>query len=362
MRVLYDYQIFSAQDYGGISRYYCELMRQYAGNAEVSFRLPLKFTNNTQISSLSNRSRSFFNGLEFRGKRRLLGAINKAGSIAALKKNDFEVFHPTYYDPYFLKYCSRPFVLTIYDLIPERFPEYSGKRGVLSKNKRTLCNKANKIIAISQSTKRDLMELFGMPEEKIEVVYLGGALPPPGPLNLNLPEKYLLYVGNRAAYKNFIFFAGAVKPLLEKYSDLSVVCAGGGAFTSDEVSFFCKLRIAERLTYMPIMDKTLAYLYNHALCFIFPSLYEGFGIPVLEAFSCSCPVVLSRTSSFLEVAGDAGLYFNPASPQELYSAVDRLIQEPGLRKEFAARGSERLEYFSWDRCAKKTAGVYRSVA
>jgi len=367
VKILFDHQIFSAQIYGGISRYFCELMRSFKNENEIEYELSLRYSNNHYLKRFGNLSyKSFFKNLTFRGKYRLLNFFNQKKSIAMLKKQDFDIFHPTYYNPYFLNYIgSKPFVLTIYDMIHEMFPEMFSAKDKTSEWKKLLAKKAERIIAISENTKRDIVQFHWINEQKIDVIYLGNSLhiaqkslmPP-----MKLPDKYLLYVGDRHLYKNFNAFIRAVAPLLYEDETLNIVCAGGKRFTEDEKILLAKMKIDKQIHHCLITsDDHLGYLYSNAVAFIFPSLYEGFGIPILEAFSCGCPVVLSNTSSLPEVAGDAAEYFDPNNITSIRESVYKVINNSGLITELKRRGFEQLKKYSWDKAAKDTLKVYESI-
>jgi glycosyltransferase involved in cell wall biosynthesis len=180
--------------------------------------------------------------------------------------------------------------------------------------------------------------------------------------NFTPPVKdYLLYVGNRNLYKNFIFMTEALAPLLLKYPGLHLVCAGGGAFTNEEKEKFKQLNIADRVKYIFIDDTILAGLYTHARAFIFPSLYEGFGIPTIEAMGCGCPVIASNRSSVPEVGADAALYFNPSDRDEISHAVERVISDDHLQQQLSTKGYERAKAFSWYKTASETLNVYQQI-
>ncbi|MBU4024291.1 glycosyltransferase, partial [bacterium] len=161
MKILYDHQIFTSQKYGGISRYFYELVLEFSDSQGVDCEIPLLVSNNHYISD-----KKFVNYVDllpnkqFRGKIRIFNYLNKPNTILKLKQQKFDVFHPTYYDPYFLKYIgNKPFVLTVYDMIHEKFSDMFSPTDKTTEQKRLLVEKATKIIAISQSTKKDLIEL-----------------------------------------------------------------------------------------------------------------------------------------------------------------------------------------------------------
>jgi len=365
MKILYDHQIFTSQKYGGISRYFYELVREFNDIQEVTCEIPLVVSNNHYISDKKIVDYiDLFPNKQFRGKHRIFNYLNKPNTILKLKQQNFDIFHPTYYDPYFLKNLGdKPFVLTVHDMIHEKFSEMFPAADKTTEQKRLLVEKAAKIIAISQSTKEDLVELFGTDESKIEVVYHGNSMFPKSDIKIrfDLPEKYLLFVGSRGGYKNFERFINSVAGLLKKDKELFVLCAGGGKFSSKEIQNFTELEISKQVMQYNLDDDSLAYFYENALFFIFPSLYEGFGIPILESFACGCPLLCSSTSSLPEIAGDCSCYFDPYSEDSIEAAITKLLEDDELRKKLIAKGHERLKLFSWEQTAEQTKRVYESV-
>lgn len=365
MKILYDYQTFTLQNYGGISRYFFELVKYFNKNKDMYINVSLLFSNNHYISDKKDINYiQFLPSTEFRGKHRLLLSINKIISIISIKKQNFDLFHPTYYDPYFLKYIDqKPFVLTVYDMTHEKFSDMFLPNDKTTQNKRSLCAKASKIISISQSTKNDLIELFGIEESKIEVIYLGNSMLLDNTVDLDdaVPKKYILFVGSRSSYKNFDTFIKSASLLLKEHSDLSLVCVGGGRFSNQEISLFEKLDIKNKVFQFNLNDNLLAQFYAKALMFVFPSLYEGFGIPVLEAFACRCPLVCSNTSSLPEIAGNGAEYFDPYSEESIYNAMKKILESDEEKDRLIKNGTERLKYFSWELTAKQTKKVYEGV-
>ena len=365
MKIYYDHQIFSFKRYGGIARYYVELMREFRRYQDVETMMPLWFSNNYYLADRQFTDHiDFLPGFEGGLKDHLFLYLNKKNFKRKTKKRDFDIFHPTYYDPFFLKHIGNtPFVLTVHDMIHEKIIDGGSGTSTTSRNKKALIEKAGKIIAISRNTKKDLIELFGIAPSRIEVIYHGNSMTPdldPG-ADIDIPDNYILYVGSRVGYKNFTGFVKAVSKILSKDRTLNVICAGGGAFRKNELSLFSDLSIRDQIFQYNLNDKTLAHLYNRARLFVFPSLYEGFGIPILEAFSCGCPLVCSNTSSFPEVAVDGAFYFDPHDIPSMENAIRTVLHDNGLRKELAANGKKRLKEFSWEKAAAATKKVYESV-
>lgn len=364
MKILYDYQIF-IQEYSGIPRYFYELIKNFNKNQDLDIAKFLLFSNNRYISDKKDIDHiRFLPNYKFRGKQRLISSINKFFSIMNIKKQKFDVFHPTYYDPYFLDYIgNKPFVLTVCDMIHEKFKDMFPANDKTTKNKRTLCEKSSKIIAISENTKKDLIKLFSIEESKIKVIYLGNSMVLDNKLGLNIkvPEKYILFVGLRGRYKYSEMFIKSIARVLDENIDLSMVCVGGGTFDNNEIDLFNSLNIQNRIFQYSLDDDKLAFFYKNAELFVFPSLYEGFGIPILESFSCGCPLVCSNTGSLPEIAADGAEYFDPYSEESIYKAITKVLNSNKRKSVLIKNGTERLKYFSWEKTANETKKVYKSI-
>ena len=173
-------------------------------------------------------------------------------------------------------------------------------------------------------------------------------------------DRYVLYVGERKGYKNFLPWLSAIRSIFNLDPNLKIVCTGS-PFTASEQKLFAKWNISDRLVHVAANDAQMASLYRHALCFVFPSHYEGFGIPILEAFANNCPVCLSDASCFPEVAGDAAMYFAPHDAQSMYDTLREVITNATLRDELRQRGAERIKEFSLKKMVQQTCDVYRKV-
>ena len=364
MNIVYDHQIFSMQKFGGISRYYCEIIKQFNKINDININVSLKYSDNFYLKDISTGKNSCKSILPDKLNKSLAYLINRKISIENLKLNNYDIFHPTYYDKYFLKYLQeKPFVITIYDMIHEKYCNASIKNRFTIANKKILANKASKIIAISQSTKNDIINLYGIDDSKIEVIYLATSFEDVEVDNNynSYPDKYILFVGNRAGYKNFNRFLKATTRLLKDDIDLNVVCAGGGMFSKYELCLLKELKIEGRVMQISVDDRKLKTLYVNALAFVFPSLYEGFGLPILEAFSCSCPVILSKSSCFPEVAGDAGVYFNPNDEESIYKSIEKVIYNDSIRVRLSIKGRVALKKFTWEKTSQETKQLYRGL-
>jgi glycosyltransferase involved in cell wall biosynthesis len=366
MKILYDHQIFTYQQYGGISRYFYELISRFDDCYNTCDVATLYSSNAYYNEKHNSKLNKYLPDYQFRGKERIKSNFNIRKSLNEVKKGDFDVFHPTYYDDYFLdRINDKPFVVTFYDMIHEKFSnqfETLKSDTKIYENKKRLLSSSSKIIAISETTKNDIMEFFDVDASKIDVVYLGNSLQNFDIGNIPLVEDdYILFVGNRGNYKNFDFFVSAIVQFLID-TNLKLICAGGGEFTIHEQTLIQKLKLENHVVFKRISsDNVLANYYAHALFFCFPSLYEGFGIPILESFACGCPSLLSNGGSLPEIGGEAALYFDPTNAESLRKAVEELINCSVLRKNLKEKGFERLKQFSWDTTFYQTLEVYKSV-
>lgn len=373
MKVLFDTQVFDWQINGGISRYFIEIINRLnkIGDIEVLFRC--RHSYNTYIQGtqwLANKP--FLKNLNFKGK---LGAlkvinqrINRPFSNRRLKKNLADIFHPTYYDPYFLKFLGKkPLVLTVHDLTNEKFNDHSSLTEKVLGWKKRLISRADHIIAISENTRKDIIEHYNLSPEKVTTVYLAGGFDEAiinateVPEMKKTPQQYILFVGSRIGYKNFHSFVREVAPVIRQ-QNISLVVAGGGAMSAAEQGFIKELDIADRVvSFSHASDKLLAQLYSKALAFIFPSLYEGFGLPVLEAMQCGCPVLLSDNSSLPEVGGNAALYFDPFIKGSLPGILSSLLNDDDKRKKMIREGKDQVAKFNWDTTAIKHIDIYKKL-
>lgn len=357
--VLYDFQAFQMQRFGGISRYFCEIMSRLHLPYDVAIRFTINYYLNTW-----NLGRHLIPLPRFVYKHYLNYCMRKNYQLSckALARRQGYIFHPTYYDPYFLQYIGdAPYVITVHDMIYERFPDMFPNAEEVIAQKKEVILRADRIIAISEHTKKDIIELLDVNPEKIDIIYHSTSMKPhTGRNRLQLPERYIFFVGDRTPYKNFERLARVFAQLRKKYPDLHLVCTGRG-FKAHETPLLDELKLWEHIQLLKASDRDLSELYARAECFVYPSLYEGFGIPILEAYACHCPVVLSRASCFPEIAGEAGCYFDPYSEESMYEAILSVLEDREKRSGLIAAGDERLKMFSWEKAAAQTEAVYRKV-
>lgn len=359
MKVQFDHQTFSLQKYGGISRYFKELIDGINEKPGIQASLALTLSDNVYV-----RQSAPFTKWTFRGRGSLLYKLNQIYSQRILCEGDFDVFHPTYYDPYFLKKLgNKPFVMTLHDMtherLSQRFDDLIIDRFTAGKHELSKC--AHAIIAVSEFTKRDAVDLLGISPNIIHVVPHGSSFTLTDIAEQYYNQPYLLFVGNRGHYKNFRGLLTAFSELDKSY-DLLLVCAGGGPFSNEELHTISSYGLRSRVLHKNFnSDSVLASLYHYAVAFVFPSLYEGFGIPILEAFTCGCPCLLSQSSSLPEVAGNAAVYFNPEDPSSILCAINRIIHDSSLRTSLIGNGYNRVKQYTWQKTVDKTIEVYNSI-
>lgn len=348
MKVLYDHQIFSLQRYGGISRYHAELNKMN-DNSRVSILI----TQNEYINSRFNFKMNIPIFIYF------IYFINQIYSIFLLIFSKYDVFHPTYYDAYFLNFLKRPFVLTIHDLIPERNQEEYKK---IIKSKSKLIYKADKIICISENTKLDLLKFYNIDENKVVVIYHSTdfSMIKRKSIPINIEYHYILFVGKRDNYKNFIFVIDALKEFLTT-SKFFLLCTGGGIFNEYEKRYLIENKLINKVIHTSSNEIKLKALYNNAEFFIFPSSYEGFGLPILEAFSCECPILLNNSSCLPEIAKDGAIYFNDNDKNSLKSSVDLMLKH-NIQKNIISRANSRLLIFNVEERNLSTLKVYDNLS
>jgi len=358
MKILYDYQMFSLQKFGGVTRYFCEIMKNFP--PEHQFSLALLFSENHHLKENRDfiKKANILPGKNFKGKyyiQKSLVAVNRYYSKYCISRNNFDLFHPTYYDNYFFKILKKPYIITAHDLILFKFADSFYKSHPGRPKMENAIKKANRVIAISENTKKDLIEILNVKPEKIDVIYHGYNTIPAE--NTGRHGKYILFVGRRNLYKNFIPFAQAVSKLLNREKDIKLVCVGS-PFDKEEMEVLSKSGISNQAVAINVDDSSLNGLYSGALAFVFPSLYEGFGMPILEAFANDCPVCLSDTSCFPEIAGDAGVYFDPYDQEAILHAIEKVVYDTTFAKEIKIAGRQRLNHFSWKKAAMETVSSY----
>ena len=264
------------------------------------------------------------------------------------------------------------FVVTIHDVIPLLFPNGGSRWPWKGLFKRIMIPRPFKhidhVLTVSESSKRDIMERLGVPEGQISVVYHGVEFDRFFPSRIPQSERvkhnpYILCVAGDSHAKN-------VGTLLRAYSSLpktilgeyQLVLAGNVQRSKNLPPLIRQLGLEKHIVFTGIIsDERLARLYQEASLFVFPTLYEGFGLPVLEAMACACPVITSNNSSLPEVVGDAAILIDPLDPSAIRAAIERVLTDQDLDERLRHAGVQRAKQFSWEQTARETVELYRKV-
>ncbi len=364
MTIRYDYQIFCEQPYGGISRYYYELICRLQQKPGLHVQLDVFSSDNIFLEQL--RGKNLLKELHFKGKKDLNRILSNVYDSFASRMQPFDIFHPTYYNGSSLNRASqKPMVITIHDMIDERFHNGQKEYKAIIDLRARHIQKANKIIAVSENTRKDLIELCGVDPEKIKTIYHGNSFinnQERRTLPKLINDKYILYTGKRYAYKNFDQLLKSIAPILLGDPSINLVCAGGGTFKEAELNQIKELKITHQILYQPIhSNDQLAALYNHAEVMVYPSLYEGFGLPIIEAFACGCPVITAAGSSTWEIAGNAAVFINPKDIMDMTQKINQVLTDHLLQNQLVIQGYNRANIFSWDKTAYETLKLYQSI-
>lgn len=365
MKILYDFQGLS-KPVGGVSRCICEYINEIRKTNEVKISCPM--TRNIYMREiLGIKTSSFMKPNHYFAQGHIQYFTNLLSSYIAVKKNDYDVFHPTFDMSYYYgNIIRKPYVLTIHDLIPELYYVNDLNNSIPNldlklKNKKRAIKGASRIMCVSENTRKEMLEYYSFIDPgKVDVVY-HGVNTFIGDYHDNIYGDYILFIGQRNSYKNFLFTIKALRPVFVRYDNIKMICTGS-KFSFEELKEISNLGLEGRIVNVGYVDEnSLASLYHNALTFIFPSLYEGFGIPILEAFVNGCPVCLANSSCFPEIGADAVSYFEPEDELSILHSVLKVIEDTNYASFLRTKGYERAILFSWKESASKVLGCYKKV-
>ncbi len=361
MKIAYTYHAFMEQPYGGISRYFVRLAQEMRRLGEEPRLFPALHQSRHLRGCGALTARGLDLGWLPAFPKGLARPINQALSGWQMRRWRPDLVHETFYGRCPIPGTRGPVVLTVYDMINERLPRLSYAARRYSELKRLAVGRADQIICISEHTRQDLLSLFPVDEAKVTTVHLGVDPAPPQPAGPDR-EPLVLFVGTRTAYKNFDRLAQAFAASPVMRSGYTLVAFGGKRFARREHELFRRLGLRPgQVRHETGDDAALAGMYRRAAVFVYPSLYEGFGIPPLEAMAHGCPVAASNCSSIPEVTGDAAAFFDPLAVDSIRDTVEKILADAALRAELVRRGYSRIRRFSWEDCARRTLEVYRRL-
>lgn len=371
MRIAFDHQAFCLQKTGGISRYFFRLIEELDRlQQDVRVFAPLHRNQYaTKLSAGLMHGRYIKNFPPYCAS----AAVSLNGMIA---RPQIRAWHPdVVHETYFSNACSgnskQPIVLTVFDMIPELGLDGTivTQQALKNSTKYAAARRADHIICISEQTRKDLIRLFEIDPARTSTIHLGCDVWRPFARKdvvevdeVRAAKPYLLYVGLRTGYKNFNRFLQAVASSQIIKTSFDVIAFGGGRFDATEQSLITSLGFAQnQVCQISGDDESLVRYYSEASAFIYPSCYEGFGLPPLEAMNLQCPVVSSDKSALPEVIGDAAEYFDPLDVDSMRMAIENVVLSSVRSEDLIAKGVARAAVFTWSTCAGRHLSLYQHL-
>jgi glycosyltransferase involved in cell wall biosynthesis len=358
MKVLYDHEIFWMQKTGGISRYFSCLIEELIKKSNINPIVSAPFFRNVY---LRNINKEYLKGFYLENKPAFCGNLinyyNNFKTLKNISKEKPDIIHLTYYSNYLIN-NNKDYVLTVYDLFHETFNNNNKFRP-----KTLALQNAKHIICISQKTKKDLINLYGVDETKISVIYLGGdhILTNNIELNKNL-EPFLLYVGSRARkYKGFNFFLESFAKSIKLKKDLKLVIFGDEVVSKQEYNLIKNNKLEDRIVFDSGDDAKLLSYYKNARAFVFPSTFEGFGLPLVEAMHSGCPVICNSIEVFKEIGSDSVEFFDYNNSDSLINSIEKVVYDSAYSSDLIKKGLNRAKKITWRHCSQLTENVYKHI-
>ena len=332
MKVLYDHEIFWIQKTGGISRYFSCLIKELIKESSI---LPIVSAPIYKNIYLKNINQKYLKGFYLENKPvfcgNLINFYNNFKTLKNILNEKPDIIHLTYYSNYLIN-NNKDYVLTV--------------------------------ICISQKTKKDLINLYGVDETKISVIYLGGdhILTNNIELNKNL-EPFLLYVGSRARkYKWFNFFLESFAKSIKLKKDLKLVIFGDEVVSKQEYNLIKNNKLEDRIVFDSGDDAKLLSYYKNARAFVFPSTFEGFGLPLVEAMHSGCPVICNNIEVFREIASDSVEFFDYNNSDSLINSIEKVVYDSTYTSDLIKKGLNRAKQITWRHCSQSTENVYKYIS
>lgn len=363
LHVTYDDRLFTFQRRGGPARYFAELITAFRATPELGIEAltPFTFIETEHLLRADARYRRLPLP-ESHYRMRAARVVNRLRQGARVKRA--QILHHTQYSSAGLRMPAAVRVCTVYDMIPELFPEiFEGRGPSPHPRKAAYVEACDAIACISESTKADVLAHYGDIDKPIVVTPLGAsadfftATP-----NRSEPGDFVLFVGTRDFYKNFDVLLRALARIADDGDQAPRLLCVGPPLTQAERLRIETLGLAGRVIQRAASDAELPGLYAAAMCLVFPSRYEGFGLPTVEAFAAGCPVVLANMACAVEVGDGAAQYFEPDDDEALATTIARFAADPASRERWIEVGRTRARDFTWHRTAEATAALYQSLA
>ncbi|MDA7733634.1 glycosyltransferase family 4 protein [Candidatus Pelagibacter sp.] len=363
MKIFFNYQIFYQQKFGGISNYFCHLNNSLKEiNVETKIICPLHINN--YLKNFKKDVNGNFVHLLPSNMRKVTEYFNEKISRKIINAHKPDIIHDTYYFPkkYNSSLNSKKRVCTVFDMINEIFTKNNKHKNEISNIKKNTIYESDHIFCISNQTKNDLINLFNIDKKKITVTYLASSLKKKTfSIKKKEFENCLLFIGSRSGYKNFDNFikAYARSKILKK--DFKILAYGGEKVSKKEKELLLSLNINNNIKFINDKNYDLSYLYQNVKALVYPSKYEGFGLPILEAMENNCPVLSSFGGSLREIGGDGLEYFDPNFTEDIQNLLEKILYSEKKLKELIKYGNIRFKKFSWEKCAIETNNIYKKI-
>jgi glycosyltransferase involved in cell wall biosynthesis len=357
LRIVFGPEIWESQSFGGISTYFAQLILGLASQSEIELRVMAYSITNVELKKLSEEIE--------------IEIIPRKNFAKYLKSNytasRVMIYHQTYYDAknmLLARYLGYKSVVTVFDLIAELFPE---KKKTFSKprinNKRWSIRLSDKVITISHATAKDLLGIYGTPSTKIQTIHLSSSnLIQNENQRVELPETFFLYVGKRLGYKNYSAVLHAIAKSARAGFKINLVTFGGGDWEQVTQKMISELQISDGVMHFRDDEVPLSKLYKEATALIYPSHYEGFGLPILEAMSLKCPVIASDIPSTREIGQHFVTYFKSDDHDDLSKILINFQSGLLPNEETRAAAVSHAASFTWVQTARLTRNLYKTLS
>lgn len=370
MKIIFSPDTFNLQKFGGISRYFTDLISMLIIN-KYNVEIPQLFHRNHFLNNLSkNQSKSF--GFYINLGNYIIPPVNIINYLYTIycfekyKRSDYKIiFHNTYYSNNVPKISNLKNVVTVYDMIHENLGDYYGFKNNLDfiNKKKLSLELADHIIAISNTTKKEIIRHYNISEDKISVIHLNASKNFVGnSSDIKNKKNHILYVGNRAYYKNFILLLECFKKINEFNKDIKLIVYGGEHKSDEEMSFINKNLLNDYIFFVNGDSSYLNQLYRSSKALVFPSLEEGFGIPILEAISSNCIPICSNINVFKEIGKNKLILFDLKDKSDLIKKILYICDLPEQEyKKQIDISKDLLDEYTLDKMLNKTLDVYRAL-
>ena len=361
MKIRFNHTIFSQEKTGGISRYFVSLIKELI-KTKADVKVITFLHKNRFLNTLPKK---YYNGFYLPNypSLKFVEKLNNIKFNNSIKENNF-IIHDTYYSPLIIKPRNSKKIITVHDLIHEKFKEFYRNHNLEIKKKKEAFKDCDYFICISENTKKDLIHFYNIETSRIKVIYHGAnhLSEEFSDIHYDNDNPFILFVGKREKYKNFKF-------LLEGYSKSSIInknfrliCFGGEKFNSDERSLIEELNISEKIFQINGDDNLLKSFYSKANALIVPSLYEGFGFSILEAMRLKCPIFCSEIDIFKEICNDNAIYFNPKNIDDFINKIETFLWKESYLKEITLKAYKESKDFTWKKNCEETLKIYKKLS